>query len=199
MKNYVRVMVLSILLAAISPGANLFAQNSDEQDSLIDSLQKRAREVEKSTEKMKSDTAKGENGIKEKSNAHTEEQPDQGAAYGKSKGELSGREFGQWRSEEARNKIKTKLEELEDQITRIEEVLKETQMKLEEFKFELARKQKAGEFSSDEQQLKRRERIQAAEEKSKQLEAEIEKEKQALRHMKDEIADQAADAQERQE
>jgi len=179
MKNYIRVIVFFILLAAIFPGANLFAQNSDKQDSLIDSLLKKAREVEKSTEKMKSDTAKG-----------------QGAAYGKNKGELSGREFAQWRLEEARNKIETKVEELEGEVVRIEEVLRETQIKLEEFKFELAQKEKAGGFSSDEK-LKRRERIQTAEEKVKELEAAIEEEKTALRHMKDEIADQAAEAAER--
>ena len=70
---------------------------------------------------------------------------------------------------------------------------------LAQAKEELARKEKAGEFSTDEELVKRKERIRLAEEKVNQLEAAIEKEKTVLMQTKDEIADQAAEEEGRQE
>jgi len=74
---------------------------------------------------MKSDGPKSGSSLKEKSKVQEEEHPDQGAAYGKNKGELSGREFGQWRSEEARAKVKTKGEEVEEVVAEAEEEVAE--------------------------------------------------------------------------
>ena len=218
MKNHIKIIVFSILLAAIFSGATLLAQNSEKSGSSKKAQQEKAKkekdrdkaekkratkETEESTErqseKIKSEAAKSESAIKEKSKKQKEEHPGEGAAYGKNKGELSGREFGQWRSEEARAKVRTKVEEVEVQVTKSEAVLKESRTRLEAAKFELARKEKAGGFSSEQELMKRKEKIQAAEEKVKQLEAAIEKEKTVLRQMKDEITDQAAEAQERQE
>jgi len=194
MKNYIRVIVLFILLAAIFPAANFLAQDADKPNSAKKTQQEKTKK-EKDRDKAEKKRVSKE---AEKSKAQEKEHPGQGAAYGKNKGDLSGREFGQWRSEQARAKVKTKMKEVEDQVTKSETVLRESRTKLEAAKFELARKEKAGGFSSDEQ-LKRRERIKVAEEKVKQLETAIEKEKTVLRQMKDEIADQATEAEKRQE
>lgn len=91
-----------------------------------------------------------------------EEHPGQGHAYGKNKGDLSGREFGQQRAAEARakhNEAKPKSEGearelVKETVKRNEVLLTDTERKIRDFKTRLEELKKAGKITTEEMNLK---------------------------------------------
>lgn len=95
-----------------------------------------------------------------------------GKAHGRDKGDLSGKEFGMQRAEEARNKHKEKVVETKKEINKGEDVMSESRDKIVKAREKLEKLKNAGTISKDE--ISRKEAIiQRAEAKLKELEKDI--------------------------
>jgi colicin import membrane protein len=92
----------------------------DETDTTAISAEKKVKAEKEKTEKEKADKQKeSESGG-----------GGNGNAYGKNKGNLSGRDFGKVRSTEAKNKLKAKLDEMDTEIATSERTAEENRKKV---------------------------------------------------------------------
>ena len=115
------------------------------------------KKEEKLEMKMEKEKNKHENKVKEKKEEHNrnlnEVKENNGNAYGKNKGDLSGREFGQQRAAEARAKIKKGMDDIEEN----EERLRGLRDKVDEIKKEETDREKLERILKAEEQIKKAE------------------------------------------
>lgn len=76
--------------------------------------------------------------------------PGKGKAYGKSKGDMTGREFGQLRSEEARAQLMERQKALAEEIKFAEKAIDERERKLQDARMNLDAKKAEGMITEDE-------------------------------------------------
>ncbi len=106
-------------------------------------------------------------------------QKNKGNAYGKNKGELSGREFGMQRSKEARERFVQRYTESNRKNANVAQVLSDLETKLQTAKANLEKRKKTGTLSGD--ALKEKEdRIQKAEKKISALREKLKLTKEML-------------------
>ncbi|HNS17156.1 MAG TPA: hypothetical protein PKH94_09845 [Bacteroidales bacterium] len=105
---------------------------------------------------------------------HRVEKEPQGNAYGKNKGDLQGKEFGQQRAEEARLNRDVKGKELDEKIVQGEAKAKEARERIERAKAQLEKDKKEGKITEQIYQ-ERKERISKAEQALSNLEFSIQK------------------------
>lgn len=132
---------------------------------------------EKTTPREESVDVKGDNKESSGQPTHYEhhvEKDQQGNAYGKNKGDLQGKEFGQERAEQARLSQETKSKELNETILQGEEKVKEARERIRVAKEKLEQDKKEGRIS-DQVFQERKERISKAEQALSELEVSIEK------------------------
>jgi colicin import membrane protein len=96
-------------------------EEKDDDDSDETSAEKKVKEEKEKADKEK-DKDKDSRG----------DGQGKGHAYGKNKGELSGRDFGKVRSTEAKNKLKAKLDEMDTEIATNEKTAEENRKKVAE-------------------------------------------------------------------
>ena len=105
---------------------------------------------------------------------HRVEKDQQGHAYGKNKGDLEGKEFGQERARQAQLNRENKSKELNETIIQGEEKVKEARERIRVAKEKLEQDKKEGRIS-DQVFQERQERISKAEQALSNLEVSIEK------------------------
>lgn len=114
------------------------------------------------------------------------EKEHKGNAYGKDKAGLTGKEFGQWRSEEAKAKVKTSVEKSETALTVSEEKLKTGRDKVAQAKAKLAddvkKKKIKGKAIGDKEA-----KIKMAEDQLNDLESDIERAKGKVKAKRDAV------------
>lgn len=138
-------------------------QKLDPKEQIVqgDKDQKGKPDQNKGNGKGNSKGNQGKDKDKDKGNK-PDEHPGQGNAYGKNKGDLSGREFGQQRAAEARAKhdgAKPKSEGearelVKETVKRNEVLLTDTERKIRDFKTRLEELKKAGKITTEEMNLK---------------------------------------------
>jgi len=130
------------------------------------SVKETGKEVDKKSEEVKKDIEKEVKVIK-------------GNAYGKNKGDMEGKVFGQLRSEEAKAKVKAIHADLQSEITKSEDALKSASVKIAQAKDKVAQQYANGELT-DELKAEKDKTIKAAEDRLKELENKIKEKKSKL-------------------
>jgi hypothetical protein len=110
---------------------------------------------------------------------HRVEKDQQGHAYGKDKGGLEGKEFGQERAEQAKLNRETKSKELNETILEGERKVKEARERIEVAKEQLEKDKQMGRISEQVFQ-ERKERISKAEQALSDLEVSLDKGRKAV-------------------
>lgn len=100
---------------------------------------------------------------------HKKDHPGKGNAYGKNKGDLSGREFGQQRAADAKSKVKKSCKHGDEKVVELENRIEKAKDKVE--------KEKEDGIITAEIAIEKGEKIKKAEQKLKELKDEIEKER----------------------
>jgi len=109
---------------------------------------------------------------------HRPEKDQQGNAYGKDKGDLQGKEFGQERAEQARLNRETKSKELNESILQGEQKVKEARERIEVAKAQMEKDKQMGRISEQVFQ-ERKEKISKAEQALSDLEVSLDKARRA--------------------
>ena len=110
---------------------------------------------------------------------HRVEKDQQGHAYGKDKGGLEGKEFGQERAEQARLNRETKSKELNESILQGEQKVKEARERIEVAKKQMEQDKQMGRISEQVFQ-ERKEKISKAEQALSNLEVSLDKARKAV-------------------
>jgi colicin import membrane protein len=120
------------------------------------------------------------------SQEQTKEFKGKGHAYGRNKGDLSGREFGMLRSEEAKNKAKGKFDDADFRLNKQKERVSSMRQNVENAKASNEEKYKAGKITKKQYELNK-EKIQEAENIVNSSEERVNREKQNVESARKEI------------
>ena len=168
--------------AAREERKNATDKADEKLEKLEDKMDKAADKAEEKIEKWEEKTNKH---IGDGDDDHAEheddddEHPGKGHAYGKYKGELSGKEFGKIRSEEAKLKMKKEVAEAEATIIKGEETLETATKRIKTAKDKVATQQQAGEITLIEAAEKEG-KIEAAQREVEKLEEVLTQEKEKI-------------------
>ena len=122
MKNF-KTLIFTVIALVFS--INVTTAQSDkkaekQKEKAIKVEEKRDQKIEMMERKLESATPEEQQKIREKMEAYKAEKGNNGNAYGKNKGDLEGRDFGQARSAEAKEKIQATYIEIKEENNRIE-------------------------------------------------------------------------------
>lgn len=149
MKNIKRVPLFLLIIAFLAAGNNSMAQERENRG-------KTAKEMNKASEQEKQ---KGKEKVKKekefKQMKENEGDMGQGNAYGKNKGDLSGRDFGQARAEQARMHQDAREAELDSHIARGEERVIQSRERIRVAREELEKEKAGRKISEKDYQLKK--------------------------------------------
>lgn len=143
---------------------------------------KDAKENEKTDQVKKTDADKE---AKEDRGDH-QDTTSRGNAYGRNKGDLTGREFGKLRSTEAKSKVKTKLDEMDREITAKEKSADDNRKKVEEADARVE-KEKKDKKLTEKQYKEKKARIALAGKKVDQMDSITTVKREEWRKMKAEV------------
>lgn len=166
MKNINTVSLFLLIIVFLSAGNNSMAQERENRG-------KPAKEMNKATEQEKQ---KGKEKVKKekefKQMKEHEGDRNQGNAYGKNKGDLSGRDFGQARAEQARMHQQVRSAELDSHIAKGEERVIQSRERIRVAREELE-KEKAGRRISEKDYQLKKEKIDNAEKAVEELDEKV--------------------------
>lgn len=111
--------------------------------------------------------------------ANKEEKDNKGNAYGKNKGELEGKDFGQYRAEQAKLKNKKKKGELGQSLTTATTKINDANIRIKKARANIERAKKDGKMTDKEYKVKM-EKIERAEKAVKELEGKVIKSKRLI-------------------
>ncbi len=137
-------------------------------------------------ENQKKDLKATENRGKDDVFEEADDQKSKGNAFGKNKGNLSGKEFGQQRAEETKIAAQEKKAYAEQKISEQEERIQANEEKIEMAKEKVKKERVDGEISAEEEAIKY-EKIEQAEEKVKKMKDAIAKGIKDIEALKEEI------------
>ena len=186
MKFTLKIMILTLVLCIFFAVQTAVAQKAVPDTSAKIEKKRGKNETGKASPKSKrldksieKSQKEGKQKLKKDKEIPIEEKkhPGEGHAYGRNKGELSGREFGKLRSKAAKEKRDENLKRSEQYILNSEEILTESQKKIARAKKELEEKENAGAFKDKTELENRKKKIEEAEQKLELLRDEWKKEK----------------------
>lgn len=114
------------------------------------------------------------NGVRDEANEEKNSESGEGNAYGKNKGDQSGREFGQQRAAEARSRNDERKALLEKKVVEAKEKVTESRDRIDSSRVRVEAQKNAGELS-EEEAVEKQERIDKAEEVLQSLEEKLQK------------------------
>ncbi|MFD2892473.1 hypothetical protein ACFS5J_10660 [Flavobacterium chuncheonense] len=147
----------------------VFAQKGKSAGKQIDNVEKEIKKIDKDVNDHHDKADKKHDDFKHEMKKNDNE--GKGNAYGKDKGNLSGKEFGQRRAEESREKLKGKMKELDD-----------NELRLRDLRKQLDKERKRGDLDNE-----GLERILRAERKIDEAEYKVRRAKSLLRDTDDEL------------
>ena len=177
MKKY--KLTLALVITLIFGNLTAFAQGNSEE-----SKQKNKEKIEKVKERKLKDHSEQDHDDHnhDKIKKEKKENFNNGNAYGKNKNGLTGREFGELRSEEAKNKIKKQ----EKNLVENEIFVRDGREKIEKIR-DRVKKQKENQEITLEEAIEKEKKISNAEEKLKELEDRISKGREDLKKRREEF------------
>ncbi|MRR19819.1 hypothetical protein EG827_06460 [bacterium] len=148
------------------------AEAAQAGEAAEEEAEKAGEASEDKAEKVKDAAGEGKQPKEMKEMQEKEGDKGQGHAYGRNKGGLTGREFGQARAEEARMQQQLKEAELDDQLAKGEEKVAQSRERIRVAREELE-KEKTGRRISDKDYQMKKEKIDKAEEAVNEYEQQV--------------------------
>jgi flagellar biosynthesis/type III secretory pathway protein FliH len=121
MKNFKTIVftVIALVFSLNVATAQSKKKAEKQKENAIKVDEKRDQKLEMMERKLENATPEEQKMIREKMEAYKAEKGNNGNAYGKNKGELEGKEFGQARAAEAKEKVQTIYYEIQEENSRI--------------------------------------------------------------------------------
>lgn len=122
MKNF-KTLVFTVIALVFCFNVTTAQSNKKaekQKENAVKVVEKRDKKIEMMERKLENATPEEQQKIREKMEAYKTERGNNGNAYGKNKGDLEGKDFGQARAAEAKEKVQAVYLEIQEENTKIE-------------------------------------------------------------------------------